>query len=268
MEIFRAIVLAIIQGITEFLPVSSSAHLILVPKLLGWEDQGLAFDVAVHIGTLLAVIVFLRREIMAIIPAWIVGFKGCVWNEWGRLGWWIILATLPIAIVGLFGKSFIEQQLREPWIIAGATTFFAILLFYSDKNASLNQRDLTKMTLVHALIFIGIAQALALIPGTSRSGVTMTMALFLGYKRDAAVRFSFLLAVPTILFGGLFAAKDIVTQGLYDQWLPLIIATFVSAVFALVCMQWFMRLLQTVGMRPFIYYRILLAIVIVLVFYL
>ena len=268
MEIFRAIILAIIQGITEFLPVSSSAHLILAPKLLGWEDQGLAFDVAVHVGTLLAVIVFLRREIAAIIPAWLVGFKGFVWNEWGKLGWWVILATIPVTVAGMLGKGFIEQQLREPWVIAGATAFFAVLLFYSDRNASQNQRDLTKMTLIHALIFIGIAQAFALIPGTSRSGVTMTMALFLGYKRDAAAKFSFLLAVPTIFFGGLFAAKDVVSQGLHDQWLPLIIATIVSAVFALACMQWFMRLLQTVGMRPFVYYRILLAILIVLMFYL
>ena len=268
METIRAILLAIIQGITEFLPVSSSAHLILVPKLFGWEDQGLAFDVAVHVGTLLAVIVFLRREIAAIIPAWLGGFRGFVWNEWGKLGWWVILATLPIAIVGLFGKSFIEQQLREPWVIAGATAVFAILLLYSDRNASENKRDLNGMTLVHALIFIGIAQAFALIPGTSRSGVTMTMALFLGYKRDAAAKFSFLLAVPTILFGGLFTAKDMVSQGFHDQWFSLIVATLVSAVFALLCMQWFMRLLHTFGMRPFVYYRILLAIVIVLVFYL
>jgi len=224
-----AIFLAIIQGITEFLPVSSSAHLILAPKLLGWEDQGLAFDVAVHVGTLLAVIIFLRHEIAKIIPAWL--------------------------------------DLREPWVIASATALFAILLLYADKNASQNQRDLAKMTLIHALIFIGVAQAFALIPGTSRSGVTMTMALFLGYKREAAAKFSFLLAVPTILFGGLFAAKDVVEQGAQYQWMPLIIGTLVSAVFALLCMRWFMNFLQTVGMRPFVYYRFLLAIVIVLVFY-
>ena len=267
METIRAIFLAIIQGITEFLPVSSSAHLILAPKLLGWEDQGLAFDVAVHVGTLLAVIIFLRHEIAKIIPAWLGGFKGLVWNEWGRLGWWVVLATLPVALAGLLGKNLIEQHLREPWVIASATALFAILLLYADKNASQNQRDLAKMTLIHALIFIGVAQAFALIPGTSRSGVTMTMALFLGYKREAAAKFSFLLAVPTILFGGLFAAKDVVEQSAQYQWMPLIIGTLVSAVFALLCMRWFMNFLQTVGMRPFVYYRFLLAIVIVLVFY-
>ena len=209
METIRAIILAIVQGITEFLPVSSSAHLILVPELFGWEDQGLAFDVAVHMGTLVAVIIFLRREIAEILPAWISGFKQCEWNDWGKLGWWIILATIPVGIAGILGKSFIEQHLREPWVIAAATIIFAVLLYYADKNADKNKRDLTMMTLMNALLFIGLAQALALIPGTSRSGVTMTAALFLGYHRDAAAKFSFLLAVPTIFFGGVFAAKDL-----------------------------------------------------------
>ncbi len=268
METLHAIILAIVQGITEFLPVSSSAHLILVPKLFGWDDQGLAFDVAVHVGTLLAVVMFLRREIAMIIPAWISGFKHLQWDEWGKLGWWVILATIPVGIFGLFGKSWIESFLREPWVIAVASLFFGLLLGYADRNAAENQRGLTMMTLSHALIFIGIAQALALIPGTSRSGVTMTAALMLGYQRSAAAKFSFLLAVPTIALGGLLSGKELLTGNLAIEWIPLLIGVGISALFALLCMQWFMRLLQTVGMKPFVYYRVLLAIVIVLVFYL
>lgn len=270
METIHAIILAIVQGITEFLPVSSSAHLILVPKLFGWEDQGLAFDVAVHVGTLLAVIVFLRHEIITIVPAWVKGFKRLQWDEWGKLGWWVILATIPVGLVGWLGKGWIEDYLREPWVIAVATIFFGFLLGYADRNAEKNQRSLTMMTLSHALIFIGIAQAFALIPGTSRSGATMTAALMLGYQRNAAAKFSFLLAIPTIALGGLLTAKDLLgaNNGVPIDWWPIMVGILVSAVFALVCMQWFMRLLNTIGMKPFVYYRILLAIVIVLVFYL
>lgn len=268
METFQAIILAIVQGITEFLPVSSSAHLILVPKLLGWQDQGLAFDVAVHVGTLIAVIVFLRREIAEIAPSWLSGFNGFEWDNWGKLGWLVILATIPVGIAGVVGKELIESALREPWVIALTTLFFGVLLGYADKKGNANQRSLTMMTLSHALIFIGIAQALALVPGTSRSGVTMTAALLLGYQRDAAAKFSFLLAVPTIFLGGILTSKDLIAAETDVQWLPLIIGVVVSAVFALMCMQWFMRVLNTVGMKPFVYYRILLAIVIVLAFYL
>jgi undecaprenyl-diphosphatase len=271
-DIVQAIVLAIVQGITEFLPVSSSAHLILVPKLFAWPDQGLAFDVAVHVGTLVAVVVFLRKEIANIIPAWFAGFKGFDWDEWGRLGWWVILATIPVGLVGLFGKGWIEANLREPWVIAASTLLFGVLLGVADKVGNAKpenqQRGLTMMTLSHALIFIGIAQALALIPGTSRSGVTMTAALFLGYQRSAAAKFSFLLAVPTIALGGLLASKDLLGSSDSVEWLPIMIGVVVSAVFALLSMQWFMRFLQKVGMLPFVYYRILLAIFILFMFYL
>ena len=267
MEIFQAIILAIFQGITEFLPVSSSAHLILVPRLFGWEDQGLAFDVAVHIGTLIAVLLFLRHEILRIIPAWLSGFRGFHWDEWGRLGWWVILSTIPVGLVGLIGKDWIESYLREPWVIALATLFFGLLLGFADKNAANNQRSLTMITLSHALIFIGLAQAFALIPGTSRSGATMTAALFLGYQRSVAAKYSFLLAVPTIILSGLLTGKDLFFQQAHIDWLPLSIAVVVSALFALLCMKWFMSLLEKLGMRPFVYYRVLLALLIFVVFY-
>lgn len=267
MEILHAIILAIIQGITEFLPVSSSAHLILVPNILGWSDQGLAFDVAVHVGTLLAVIIFLRHEICKIIPAWLSGFLHLEWNSWGKLGWLVIFATIPVGLAGLLGKEWIELNLREPWVIAITTIFFGLLLGFADNNAENNTRSLTMMTLSHALIFIGIAQAFALIPGTSRSGVTMTVALFLGYQRSAAAKFSFLLAVPTIFLSGLLASKNLSEYSATVNWTPLLLGMIVSAVFALLCMRWFMSFVETIGMRPFVYYRMLLAVLIVFVFY-
>jgi undecaprenyl-diphosphatase len=268
MEIIQSVILAIVQGITEFLPVSSSAHLILIPKVLGWSDQGLAFDVAVHVGTLIAVVIFLKDEIIKIIPAWFSGFQRFPWDEGGKLGGWVILATIPVGLFGLFGKGWIEINLREPWVIAASTLFFGLLLGFADNNSQQNERGLTMMTLSHALIFIGIAQALALIPGTSRSGATMTAALFLGYQRGAAAKFSFLLAVPTIALGGLLTGKDLFEQNIVVDWMPLLIGVFVSALFALLCMRWFMAFLEKVGMRPFVYYRILLAFIILFTFYL
>lgn len=271
MDLIQAFVLAIVQGITEFLPVSSSAHLILVPKLFGWQDQGLTFDVAVHVGTLIAVVVFLRKELLQIIPNWFVGFKGFQWNEYGRLGWWIIVATIPVGLAGLLGKNFIVTYLREPYVIAITTIVFGVLLGLADRNSASKQRSLTMMTLSHALIFIGIAQALALIPGTSRSGATMTAALFLGYQREAAAKFSFLLAVPTIALSGLLLGKNIVEQSAEQavsiDWLALMLGVGVSAVFALLCMRWFMRFIQRVGVMPFVYYRFALAVLILLTFY-
>jgi len=267
MELFQAVILSIVQGITEFLPVSSSAHLILVPKLLGWADQGLTFDVAVHVGTLVAVVIFLRKELMQIIPAWFAGFKGFKWDEYGRLGWWVIFATIPVGLAGLLGKNFIEAYLREPYVIALTTIIFGVLLGLADRNSENATRSLTMMTLSHALIFIGIAQAFALIPGTSRSGATMTAALFLGYQRDAAAKFAFLLAVPTIALSGLLLGKESLESAVSMDWLALSTGVVVSAVFALICMQWFMKFINRVGVMPFVYYRFALAALIMVVFY-
>lgn len=267
MDYFQAIVLAIVQGITEFLPVSSSAHLILTPQLLGWADQGLAFDVAVHVGTLLAVVVFLRREIQQIIPAWFAGFNGLSWNEPGRLGWWVLLATIPVGLVGMLGSDWIEGNLREPYVIAFSTLAFGLLLGWADRDANNNDRRLLSMTLVHAVLIIGMAQVLALIPGTSRSGITMTAALFLGYQRSDAAKFSFLLAVPTIALPGLLKGKELFESAGNVEWGPILLGMIVSAIFALLCMHWFIRIVERLGMKPFVYYRVFLAIFIVFVFY-
>lgn len=261
MDIFHAIILAVVQGITEFLPVSSSAHLILVPELLGWPDQGLAFDVAVHIGTLLAVLLFLKKELQQIIPAWLSGWLKFQWNTQGMLGWMVVLATIPVGLVGLLAGDFVESHLRAAWVIGISTLFFGLLLGWADKKGDSNHQTIEQLTWQQVLL-VGGAQALALIPGTSRSGITMTAMLALGYSRVASAKFSFLLAVPAIALPGLLKGKELVSSASTVDWIPLIIGIFVSALMAFLCMEWFMRFIQKVGMRPFVIYRIILAAVI------
>jgi len=259
MDYFQAAVLAVLQGLTEFLPVSSSAHLILLPKLLGWQDQGLAFDVAVHVGTLLAVIAFLKPELMKIVPAWFAGWRQRHWDQHGQLGWLVILATIPVGLIGVLAGDWIEAVLRSPSVIAISTAVFAVLLWWSDRNAQANQQAIETLNWKSALT-VGIAQAFALIPGTSRSGVTMTAMLALGYKRVDAAKFSFLLAVPTIALPGLLKFKELTSSQQAVAWDLLAFAVVVSAIVAFWCMRWFLRVIEKVGMMPFVIYRLLLAV--------
>lgn len=261
MSYFEAIILAIVQGITEFLPISSSAHLILVPELFGWADQGLAFDVAVHVGTLIAVITFLRKELQAIIPAWLIGWKGFDWNTSGKLGWLVILATIPVGFVGWFAGDFIETYLRASWVIAASTLFFGLLLGWADRSAQNNVKPMQELTWKQTLI-VGGAQAFALIPGTSRSGVTMTALIALGFSRVASARFSFLMAVPAIALPGLLKSSELITSNQTVAWGTLFVGVVVSAAVAFACMHWFMRVIERIGMMPFVIYRLLLAVVI------
>jgi undecaprenyl-diphosphatase len=262
MELYQAVILAIVQGLTEFLPISSSAHLILVPEVLGWQASGLAFDVAVHVGTLLAVMVYLRKEIGQVIPAWLGGWRGFSWNNDGQLGWWVVVATIPVGLVGLLAGDIIEQHLRTPLIIAATTLGFGLLLGWADSSGDKNAEQLASVTLKQSLI-VGAAQALALIPGTSRSGITMTAMLALGYSRVAAAKFSFLLSVPAIALPGLLKTAELASSDQAVAWDILIIGAAVSAIVAFLCIHWFINLIQRVGMRPFVFYRVLLAIVIV-----
>lgn len=262
MDIFQAIILAIVQGIAEFLPISSSAHLILVPELVGWADQGLAFDLAVHVGTLFAVVVFLKKEILQIVPAWLIGWKGFDWDTYGKLGWLVILATIPLGIAGLLLKDIVENDLRSALVIAASTLFFGLLLGWADRGGDKNNKPLESITWKQTLM-VGVAQAFALIPGTSRSGVTMTALLALGFSRTASARFSFLMAVPAIALPGLLKGVELATTNEPVAWGFLIIGALVSAIMAFTCMHWFMRFVERVGMMPFVIYRILLSIVIV-----
>ena len=261
MSYFEAVILAIVQGITEFLPISSSAHLILVPELLGWADQGLAFDVAVHVGTLIAVLVFLRKELQSIIPAWLLGWRGFNWDTYGKIGWLVVLATIPVGFVGLLAKDLIELYLRSAWVIAGTTFIFGLLLWWADRSADKNVTEMEELTWKQTLM-VGVAQAFALIPGTSRSGVTMTAMIALGFNRVAAARFSFLMAVPAIALPGLLKGGELASSGQAVAWDVLLIGVAVSAVTAFICMHWFMRFIEKVGMTPFVIYRALLAVVI------
>ncbi|ELR64698.1 Undecaprenyl-diphosphatase [Photobacterium marinum] len=256
MSHFEAFALALIQGLTEFLPISSSAHLILPSQILGWADQGLAFDVAVHVGTLAAVMGYFRKEVVALLSAWLGSiFKGRRSAE-AKLAWMIVLATIPACVFGLFMKDIIELYLRSAWVIAGTTIVFGLLLWWVDARATLRADEY--QTTWKQSLFIGLAQAAAMIPGTSRSGATMTAALHLGFTRDAAARFSFLMSIPIILLAGGYLGMKLVISGEPVDLGGLGIGIAVSFVSAYACIHVFLKLVTRLGMLPFVIYRLLL----------
>lgn len=256
MDLIQIIVLSLLQGFTEFLPISSSAHLILPSQVLGWQDQGLAFDVATHMGTLAAVILYFRRDIISITNGWATTGFSAKMDDNARLAWSIVIATIPAGLVGLLYGDLIESHLRSSEVIAYATIGFGVLLLAADRVAS-EHKDILRMTLMAAFI-IGLFQALALIPGTSRSGITITAALFLGFQRDAAARFSFLISIPLILAAGLLKTKDLAEQVGQVDWSTIGLAALLSAVSAYVCIYFFLALINRIGMTPFVIYRLIL----------
>ncbi len=263
MDWLQAVLLAILQGLTEFLPISSSAHLILPSQLLGWAEQGLAFDVAVHVGSLVAVLLYFRTEVVDMIKAWFLWiFKGEKTSD-GRLAWAVIWGTFPVGLVGIAFWSFdvVETCLRATEIIAVTTIIFALVLWWADSKAK-KQRDEYSLN-AKDILFIGCAQAIALIPGTSRSGITMTAALMLGLTKTAAARFSFLLSIPAIVLSGGAESYKLATSKLPVDWSLLLLGTFVSALAALACIHYFLILLEKIGFKPFIYYRLLLGVVLI-----
>ena len=263
MEFLKVTILSIIQGLTEFLPISSSAHLILPSQILGWGDQGLAFDVAVHLGTLIAVIWYFRVDISDIVQAWFSQVFKQQQSPHANLGWYLILATIPVIVSGFIFKDFIDENFRNARVIAITTILFGVLLLLSDKMSSLN-KNLNQMTLSSALI-IGLAQVLALIPGTSRSGITMTAALFCGLDRQAASRFSFLLSIPVIAGASLLLGIDLLNEASVD-WGILLYAIVLSAVVAYLCIHYFLVFINRLGFLPFVIYRLLLGIVLFIFF--
>ena len=256
MDNLQIIVLAVVQGLTEFLPISSSAHLILVPVILGWPDQGLVFDVAMHVGSLSAVMLYFRHELLTMTRAWFASVLQQRHSRDSRLAWWIIVGTIPAVIFGGLLKDLIETQLRSPLVIAATTIGFGILLGLSDRLAR-HVRDEHSMNFRDALT-IGLFQALALIPGTSRSGITMTASLFLGLNRDAAARFSFLLSIPIIIASGVFKTRDLIESAQPVDSGLLLLATGLSAFSAWVCIKLFLSLINRIGMLPFVVYRLIL----------
>ena len=257
MDLWQIMVLAVIQGLTEFLPISSSAHLLLPKEVLGWSDQGLAFDVAVHVGSLLAVIFYFRQELIAMTRAWLCQLQTGQASADSRLAWALIVGTIPAGLCGLLFGHFIEANLRSVGVIATTTIAFALLLAWADRNAGSANKTIT----LPMALTIGAAQAIALIPGTSRSGVTMTAGLMLGLGRAQASRFSFLLAIPLILAAGLLKAVELLQTGTEMPWSYIALGTLLSGVTAYVCIAVFMRLVETIGFMPFVIYRLLLGIV-------
>ena len=262
MDILQAIALAVLQGLTEFLPISSSAHLILLPVIVGWDDQGLAFDVAVHVGTLTAVVVYYRKDLLKLISAWFGSLLGKGFNDEAKLAWYVGLGTIPVGLVGISLSDAMQETLRSPLVIAAATIVFALLLWWADKRAK-EQRD--TITLLDAVV-VGLCQAIALIPGTSRSGITITAGLLLGLKREYAAKFSFLLSIPVIALAGSLKALELYQSGFDILWGFMFIGAVVSAVVAYLSIAWFLKLLNKISMMPFVWYRLVLGIVLIGVF--
>lgn len=258
MDLVQIITLALVQGLTEFLPISSSAHLILVPLLTGWPDQGLAFDVAVHVGTLAAVVLYFHRELQTMTREWAGSLGGRGLTPEARLAWAVLLGTVPVGLAGLLAKEVIETQLRSPLVIAAATIGFGLLLWWADVRGR-GRRVEHSLGWGDALL-IGAAQALALIPGTSRSGITMTAGLALGLTRQAAARFSFLLSIPVIALAGGLETLDLLSSPGQAHWWVLVLGSLLSGLSAYLCIVWFLRLLERIGLWPFAVYRLVLGV--------
>lgn len=263
MDIIQVIVLALVQGLTEFLPISSSAHLILVPVISDWPDQGLAFDVAVHAGTLIAVVLYFRRELKTMIVEWFGSLRGNHTPD-SRLAWAVLLGTIPAGLAGLLFKDVISDNLRTPLVIATTTIIFGLLLWGADRNKKL-VRDEHSLNWKDVLI-IGVAQAIALIPGTSRSGITITAALMLGLNRQAAARFSFLLSIPVIVLAGGVEMLDYIGVASTQDINYLIMGAMISALSAYACIHYFLKLLERINMTPFVVYRMVLGVVLFAMF--
>ncbi|KAA6181890.1 undecaprenyl-diphosphate phosphatase [Thiohalocapsa marina] len=273
MDTLQIALLAFVQGLTEFLPISSSGHLILTPLLFGYELQDLSFDIAVHLGTLLAVLTYFRRDLLAIgvgMAGSLAG--GMVGNRLrrralspaaaadARLGWMVVLATLPILVLGLPLKTLLDGLRQDDQLIAlvvaSTTIGFGLLLWYADVRGR-HRLDLHAINWAAALI-IGCFQAIAIIPGTSRSGITITAGLFLGLTRQAASRFSFLLSIPTISLAGLLAGRELLESAVPVDWHALWLGALLSFVVAYLSIHLFLRFIERVSMLPFVLYRLLL----------
>ena len=257
MTITQWIVLAVVQGITEFLPISSSAHLILPSQLLGWTDQGIAFDVAVHVGSLFAVIIYFRQTLMQLATHFVLGLLKKDHDRSMYLqGWFLIIGTIPAVIIGFFAQDFIGNNLRSILVIAVTTTIFGLLLWWADFGAK-QVKSLEQLTWKDA-VFIGFAQAIALIPGTSRSGITMTTGLKLGMKKVDSARFSFLLSIPLILASGLLMTLDLIATPSAFDLQALLYGSVLSFISAFACIVVFLKWIERSGFLPFVIYRLLL----------
>ncbi len=271
LSFLQSTLLAFIQGLTEFLPISSSAHLLLPRLLLDWPEQGMAFDVIVHFGSLLAVILYFREDLKLFIVAWIWSLNQILGGHisWfgsslsgqrenhATLAWLLIIATVPAGIAGLLWQTEIETFGREGTVLAASSIAFGLVLLIADR---IGEKSLAlSMLNWKSALLIGLSQVLALIPGTSRSGVTMSAALLLGLSRAAATRFSFLMAIPIIAAGSALEFSVLWSQGSDPElWLQLLLALLVSAIVAFTCIHFFLQVIARIGFLPFVVYRLAL----------
>ena len=257
MTTLQIVILAIVQGLTEFLPISSSGHLVLVPYLFEWADQGLAFDVAVHFGSLVAVCLFFRKDIASLLSGAVQILGGNVTSPESRMALAIALGTVPAAIAGLSFASWIELNLRDPAVIVYTLAGYGIIMALADRFGR-RERNMSDVGFKDAFI-IGCAQALALVPGTSRSGVTITAARILGFERQDAARFSFLLSAPVIFLAAAYKFDEMLAGDEAVAWGQLGLGALVACVVAYISIEFFMRVVTRVGLAPFAVYRLILA---------
>jgi undecaprenyl-diphosphatase len=251
----QAIILGISQGLTEFLPISSTAHTLVVSRLLGWPDPGAAFTAVTQVGTELAVVIYFRNDIARILKAWFASLTKVEQrsNPDAKMGWYVIIGTIPIGVAGLAFKSSIETTARNLWLVAGSLIVLGILLGLADRFAKHTKSEVDLNT-KNAILF-GLGQALALIPGVSRSGATITAGLAMGFRRDVAARYSFLLAIPAVFASAALTAGDIASDD-FVNWPATIVATIVAFVVGYFVIAGLMRYLQTRTFLPFVIYRI------------
>lgn len=264
MDLLRSVLLGIVQGLTEFLPISSSAHLAIVPQLLGWEDPGAAYTAVVQIGTELAVVLYFWRDIWTIGSGWVRGVFSRAAREapeW-RMGWFIIVGSLPIVVLGIALEDAIDREFRNLWFIASMLIGMGLVLGLAERFGRKSQpiEDLTPRD----AILLGFAQACALVPGVSRSGATISMGLFLGYDRRAATRYAFLLAIPAVVGAGVYKLKDIPGGENAYGVVPTLVGTVVAFVLGLAVIHWLLQYVSKNSYTPFVIYRVALGIVVLI----
>lgn len=264
MDFLHALVLSIIQGLTEFLPVSSSAHLILLPRVFGWEDQGLAYDIAAHFGSLAAVIIYFRRDLARILQGGWQSVHGSGMTADGRMFWYLIAASIPVGLFGYLLYEIVATAFRNPVLLGYMNLIFAALLLLADKTGK-RIRPQSGIGWKDALL-IGLAQVLSLIPGASRSGVTITAGLLLGLTRQAAARFSFLMAIPVLIMASSYELYRIATDATRVDLSSFMLVTVMSFFSALAAIHFFLKLLDRFGLTPYVVYRVGLGILLLLIF--
>lgn len=251
-----AIVLGVVQGLTEFLPISSSAHVSIVGQLMGMGDPGAAFTAITQLGTEAAVLVYFRKDIARITKAWFgAWFQKVPWSDPdARMGWLVIAGSVPIVVLGVLLEDLIDHQLRNLWLTATMLAVGALVLAFAD-HVGKNAKPLTELTWRDGIIY-GFAQAAALIPGVSRSGGTIAAGLFMGYTREAAARYSFLLAIPAVMGSGFYKLLGIGDDPTAPAWGPIIAATVVAFVIGYAIIAWLLRYVSTHSFTPFVWYRL------------